>query len=113
MREQFECDQCGACCQGHLIVEVGELDVVREPHLATAAMPLHPNQTHDTLMAELKEGRCLVIAGVDPCKFLTTTFKCAIYPTRPNACVAMEAGDQQCQLARVSAGLCPLEPIKN
>lgn len=113
MAKEFECDQCGACCQGHLIVEVYALDVMREPHLATAAKPLSPEQTYETLMADLdQDGKCLVIAGVGPCKFLTETFKCAIYSTRPNVCVAMKAGDEQCQLARGAAGLEPLEPTR-
>ncbi len=113
MNENFECDQCGACCQGHLIVEAYALDVIREPHLATAAKPLRPDQTYETLMADLEqEGKCLVIACGSPCKFLTETFKCAIYPTRPNVCVAMEAGDEQCQLAREAAGLEPLAPTR-
>ena len=113
MSERYECDHCGACCQGHLIVEVCDLDVLREPHLATAAKPLRDNQTYETLMADLEqEGKCLVIAGGHSCKFLTESFKCAIYPTRPNVCVGMQAGDEECQRARASAGFEPLVPIQ-
>ncbi len=73
--------------------------------------PLRPNQTYDTLMSDLEQdGKCLAIACGSPCKFLTDQFKCAIHPTRPNVCVAMEAGDEQCQYAREAAGLDPLEP---
>jgi hypothetical protein len=28
-----------------------------------------------------------------------------IYPTRPNACVAMQAGEEQCEQARIEMGL--------
>lgn len=64
------------------------------------------------LMAELKqEGKCLLIAGPGkPCQFLDGNNRCSIYPTRPNACVAMEAGDEQCQAAREAEGLPPLLP---
>lgn len=34
--DRYECDCCGACCQGHLIVEAYQLDVLREPRLAQA-----------------------------------------------------------------------------
>lgn len=111
---QYECDQCGACCQGHLIVEVYELDVLREPRLAANSLS---SATHDTnsqdLMAALdQEGTCLVIACGDehPCPFLGIDKLCGVYPTRPNACVAMPAGDEQCQSARRAARLPPLEP---
>ena len=29
----YECDKCGACCRGNLLVEAYELDVLREPRL--------------------------------------------------------------------------------
>lgn len=111
MSESYECDQCGACCQGHLIVEVYDIDVMREPSLATAAIGRPTWQTYEQLMSDLEqEGRCVVIAGSRPCKFLTESFKCAIYPTRPNVCVSMNAGSDQCQQARSSAGFEPLPP---
>jgi hypothetical protein len=31
----YECDCCGACCEGHLIVEAYHIDVLREPRLIT------------------------------------------------------------------------------
>ncbi len=94
-----------------MIVEAYDLDVMREPHLVGAAKPLRENQTWDTLMEDFAAGKCLMIAGGNACKFLSDTFKCAVYPTRPNACVGMEAGDEQCQYARAAAGLDPLEPV--
>ena len=110
-RPQYECDCCGACCQGHLLVEVFDIDVIREPHLASADRHRPTGRTYDELMQYFEEGKCLVIAGGSECKFLTETFKCAIHPTRPNVCVGMEAGDEQCQYAREQAGHAPLEPI--
>jgi Fe-S-cluster containining protein len=64
-------------------------------------------------MAELEqEGKCLLIAGgTRACRFLNHDNACGIYPTRPNVCVAMQAGDEQCQLARHERGLPPLEPL--
>ena len=112
---RYECDCCGACCKGHLIVEVYDLDVLREPRLATADVSQR-RQGMDArdVMAELEqEGKCLVIAcGRDhPCKFLSNDNLCGIHPTRPNACVAMQPGDDQCQAARESEGLPPLQPV--
>lgn len=96
---------------GHLIVEVYDIDVMREQKLAIAAIIRPKGQTYDQLMSDLEqEGRCIVIAGSKPCKFLTDSFMCAIYPTRPNVCVAMSAGSDQCQQARIDAGLEPLFP---
>ena len=104
------CDQCGACCKGHLIVEAYELDVLREQHLATADIgEWTRDMTYETLIAALEqEGRCLVIVGGDECKFLRGDNTCAIYPTRPNVCVGLQAGDEQCQEARIAEGLPPL-----
>lgn len=105
------CDKCGACCKGHLIVEVYDVDVQREPHLAAADICERTRgATYETLMANLQQdGRCLVIAGGQECKFLRGNNTCAVYPTRPNACVAMQAGDEQCQEARQREGLPPLD----
>jgi len=105
------CDQCGACCKGHLIVEVYDLDVLREPHLAAADISERTRgATYETLMEDLQqEGRCLVIAGGQECKFLRGNNTCAIYPTRPNVCVGLQAADEQCQEARQREDLPPLE----
>ena len=112
---RFECDQCGACCKGTLIVEADDLDILREPRLIEA----DPNyagqsllQVIDTFQSDV--GRALILAcGTDrPCAFLGEDNRCQIYPTRPNECVAMQAGDDQCQLARQAVGLEPLAPIQ-
>lgn len=109
----YVCDQCGVCCQGHLIVEADSIDVLREPRLVEAD-PNYSRMSPEQVLEALEEpGRGLVIAiGTNrPCRFLGCDNRCSIYPTRPNGCVAMEAGDEQCQEAREAAGLDPLLPI--
>ena len=108
---KYECDCCGACCQGHLIVEAYDLDVLREPRLIEADAH-YAGRSVDEVLSVLEEaGRCLIIAAAHRCLFLDSDDRCSIYPTRPNLCVAMEAGDEQCQLARTAACLPPLEPV--
>ena len=104
------CDQCGACCKGHLIVEAYDLDILREPRLVSDDMSERTRgMTQELLMAELEqEGKCLVIAAAEQCKFLRKN-TCDIYPTRPNVCVALEPGSDQCEQAREAEGLPPLE----
>ena len=112
---KFECDQCGACCQGHLIVQAEDLEVMREPRLVEAD-PRLADKPVDEVLDELQSdfGRVITLAcGTDrPCPFLSTESKCSIYPTRPNDCVAMQAGDEQCQQARSAAGLEPLQSVE-
>jgi len=112
---KYECDCCGACCKGHLIVEADELDLLREPRLIESD-PHYAPKSHSRALAELQGdmGKALVIAcgSERPCKFLGADDRCTIYPTRPNDCVAMQAGDEQCQMSREAAGLPPLMPIK-
>jgi Fe-S-cluster containining protein len=107
----YECDCCGACCQGHLIIEVYELDVLREPRLIEAD-PHYAGRSIAHVMTKLEEdGTCVILSAGKPCKFLNASNRCSIYPTRPNDCVAMQAGDEQCQKARRAARLPPLRPI--
>lgn len=107
---RYECDCCGACCRGHLIVEADALDLLREPQLAEAD-PYYRGQPIEAVLAMLDEpGRCLVLAASRACIFLDGTNRCSIHPTRPNDCVAMQPGDEQCQYARAAAGLTPLLP---
>ncbi len=113
---KYECDKCGACCNGRLLVEAYELDVSREPRLAIADIGNWTREmTLQTLMEELEqEGTCLVIAGgAHACSFLGDDNTCSIYPTRPNVCVAMAAGDGQCLEAREAAGVPLLKPVYN
>ncbi len=111
---RYECDCCGACCQGHLIVETDIIDMLREPKLAEAD-PHYAGKSPAQVLEILHEeiGKAVVIAcGTNrPCPFLNSECRCSIYPTRPNDCVAMQAGDEQCQRAREAAGLEPLAPV--
>ncbi len=109
---KYECDKCGACCR-QLIVEADELDVLREPRLIDADRH-YAGKSVDEVIDELQSdvGKAIIIAcgTARPCPFLDADNKCTIYPTRPNVCVAMQAGDEQCQAARQAEGLEPLAP---
>jgi Fe-S-cluster containining protein len=108
--ERYECDRCGACCRGTLIVDAEYLDVVREPRLLEADKNWH-GKSFDSSLEELRDDMKVVLlpCGTDnPCRFLASDNRCSVYPTRPNACVGMEAGDEQCQMARESMNLPPL-----
>ena len=110
---QYECDQCGACCKGHLLVEAYEIDVLREPRLIDGGDRHYAGRTIDDVLHELSdEYKCILLAGARPCVFLCSDNRCSIYPTRPNVCVAMQAGDEQCQRAREAEGLPPLLPVE-
>ena len=102
------CDQCGACCRGHLIVEADELDVLREPRHIFAD-PHYAGQAPDEVVRRLQDevGSCVIVACGAPCPFLADN-RCSIYPTRPNACVGLQAGDEQCRTARREEGIPPL-----
>lgn len=110
---KYECDRCGACCQGHLIVQAEWIDVVREPRLKTAD-PHYRERSTDAVLEMLEdEMRVVTLACGQACPFLSADKSCSIYPTRPNDCVAMQAGDEQCQQARAAAGLGHLQPSDN
>jgi Fe-S-cluster containining protein len=102
----YECDCCGACCRGTLIVEAFTLDVIREPRVLHADV----NGRVPTIDDLLEEEKCVVLAANVPCRFLGENNRCTIYPTRPNVCVGMQTGDEQCQDARERRGLPPLQP---
>jgi uncharacterized protein len=107
---RYECDKCGACCKGSLIVEADDVDVLREPRLIDAD-PYHRGKSVAQVVDEIQtEWKAVILACCRPCPFLGMDNACTIYPTRPNDCVAMEAGDEQCQYAREAAGLPPLLP---
>ena len=91
-------------------MECEELDVLREPRLIESD-PYHRGKTVDQVLREIRtEWKVVTIACSRPCAFLSPNNLCQIYPTRPNACVGMEAWDEQCQMARESVGLPPLLP---
>ena len=101
---RYECDKCGACCKGTLIVEVDDFDVIREPRLIDADAH-HRGKSVEQMVTEIQnDGKAVILACVTPCPFLGPDNHCSIYPTRPNCCVAMQAGDEQCQEARAEAG---------
>ena len=111
---RFECDRCGACCKGTLIVEADDIDVMRQPRLVEAD-PHYAGQKAGEVIKRLQNevGRNLLLAcgTIRPCPFLGSENLCSIYPTRPNACVMMQAGDEQCQNARREVGLPELRPL--
>ena len=96
-----ECDRCGLCCRD-LIVEIGHVDVVREPKLRTAIIEAHAAGPDDW-EAEY------ILCACKPCPMLGADNLCTIYPTRPNVCVAFEAGSEQCRELRERRGLPPLK----
>lgn len=110
---RYECDKCGACCKGSLIVEADEIDVMREPRLIQADRhyaPLGVPKTLELLRTDF--GRAVIISCGHACPFLGEDNLCSIHPTRPNVCVAFEAGDEQCQASRAAEGLPPLLPVE-
>lgn len=106
---RYECDRCGACCKGHLIVECEDLDILREPRLIDADRH-HRGKTVERLLDDYGKGMAVIIAIGKPCPFLAEN-QCSIYPTRPNCCVGLQAGDEQCQESRAAEGLPPLPPL--
>ena len=111
---RYECDQCGACCNGSLIVETDEIDLMRESRLIEAEPSLKGYSVPQVLEKyenEIGFAILLACSSNRPCPFLAAK-RCSIYPTRPNVCVAMQAGDEQCQEARKAARLEPLAPIQ-
>jgi Fe-S-cluster containining protein len=110
---RYECDKCGACCKGSLIVEADDIDVMREPRLIDGDRhyeKLGAARTIELLQTDV--GRAVIIACGGACRFLGQDNLCTIHPTRPNVCVAFQAGDQQCQDARALEGLPPLTPAE-
>lgn len=99
---QFDCDSCGACCQGVLIIEISQLDVVREPRLLEHAELMDGNGAIEYESPWQKE---YMLACAKPCGLLGQDKRCGIYPTRPNVCVSFEAGGSRCQDARQAKGL--------
>ena len=104
--ELYECDGCGLCCAGNLIVEAFYYDVMREPRIAE----VYPIKRKDTSLPILDS--CWVLGCSDPCKFLTPEKRCGIYATRPHACVSFMAGSPKCQGLRKQHGLAALPPVQ-
>ena len=109
--QYFECDRCGACCKGHLLIEADALDVLREPRLIDVDHH-HKGKTVRQMVKEIEqEWKAVILTSGGPCPFLGQDNLCQIYPTRPNDCVGMQAGDEQCQECRAAANLPPLLPL--
>lgn len=105
-RQKYECDRCGACCGGQLIIEADCVDAEREPRLLE-----HTNLTLDQLQEPTEHGFFRVIMLRDPerrcCPFLDTQSggaTCQIHPTRPHTCVGFPAGGPQCQIVCLDSG---------
>ncbi len=97
--EDFDCDKCGACCEA-LIIEADYCDAQREPKLYEIS-----NVDRQKLR---EDEHCITLYDTETrsCPFLDgETKECGIYPTRPNVCVSVEAGDARCQQARIIKGL--------
>lgn len=104
--EHFECDRCGACCRS-LIVEADYLDCLREPKLFTINPGLtrkHIEQGGVVVLLDPATMECPLLGTTTGTDGKETTY-CQIHPTRPNECVAVEAGDAKCQQARAMKGL--------
>ena len=97
----YECDQCGACCKQSWI-EIDHLDVVREPNLLPVVRLMDGNGKIQYDSDWQKEYQLTVGTA---CPMLGEDNLCTIYPTRPNCCVACEAGSYRCQDSRRNAGL--------
>jgi Fe-S-cluster containining protein len=120
----YECNRCGAC-RRRLIIEIEPLDIVREPRLLAAIRSFRVDpgdgpwfdseeeEEYERLgppIPEAELGGSLNMTGPGgSCVLLGEDNLCTIYPTRPNVCVGMRAGSDQCQGARERAGLTPLE----
>jgi len=103
MSATYPCDKCGACCRVKL-VDLFEVDLLREPRLAEHALTLR----EPGFDGEVGYLDCLKRRA---CPFLDSDNRCGIYSTRPSVCVVFEAGSEECHEARRELGLPPLEPI--
>jgi len=93
-------------------VDAFEIDVLREPRIVTADPYYAGGSIEEAFRILQDEYRCVLLAGGGgPSVFLDPNNTCTIYATRPSECVAMQAGDEQCQEVREAEILPPLEPI--
>jgi len=102
-----KCQKCGHCCS-KLIVEIGQLDVIREPRLLKGLITSKPLDSEDSINSEplYSEDEPDELYGLKiPCPFLMEDNKCSIYPTRPNICVSFNFGSSQCKYDRSPGGL--------
>ena len=93
-----ECKKCGSCCR-KLIIEIEWLDILREPRLAPPNSKLLDGNGEIKFESDWEKEFLLACGENMPCPFLKDS-KCEIYPTRPNVCVALEPGSEQCLKVR-------------
>lgn len=94
-----DCALCGACC--------------REAFDVVAVPPGDPMGSHQGLVVEHLDGwrsmRRVPCEGGTRCAALTggagAPWRCSIYDDRPSTCRELEAGSEDCLLARRSLGL--------
>ena len=107
-KSTYACDCCGACCQGALLVEAYELNVIREPRLLHADIGGW-KRTIDDLADET---RCILLAANRPCQSWGLTIAAASILPVPMSVWGCRLGDEQCQQVRGKLGLPPLEPVQ-
>jgi Fe-S-cluster containining protein len=102
----YECDGCGACCGAYRIF-ASKLDADVEPRIAA--------ETHALPRSLRQPGwdfQLFPLPFLQTCGFLDEHKRCQIYSTRPQVCRDFAAGDNQCQDARLRAGLPLLLPVE-
>jgi Fe-S-cluster containining protein len=101
----YECDGCGVCCRSYLIF-ASEADATREPRIADEGRKLAEHLATPEWVYQL-----FPLPFHQACCFIDESARCTIYEGRPDVCRAFAAGGDQCQAARLRAGLPPLEPV--
>jgi Fe-S-cluster containining protein len=100
----YTCDLCGGCCCTFPIF-AAEADATREPRVRMEGKKLEP-----WLATPLWRYQLYPLPFHEACCFLGDENRCTIYETRPDVCRAFAPGSPQCQEARASIGVSPLQP---
>lgn len=102
MREQLDCQSCGACCveAGPVSVNVYDSTPRWRTRSIRYSMPYTEQDVRDGVrqMDKYLGGRCKALAGV-VCKSVS----CRIYDTRPAVCRTFEPGSAGCLESRATA----------
>lgn len=101
----YQCDNCGECCRS-MLARATIVDAMREPRIESECRRAKVNGVVEDWYVLNGDP---VADALPPCRFHTGT-GCGIYNTRPNTCVAFQAGSPDCQALRKDAGLAPLQP---
>lgn len=108
-QDAFDCERCGACCRaqppfgGGVYVRVDAADVARLTTAEAARLVVAaPNGGRALRLVTDPRGEqvCAALEGR-----LGDRVSCAVYPRRPGVCRRLEAGSEECLLARAEAGL--------